>query len=242
MRPASVATDEAGEWLASFRRKGRAPRIIFPAIAVSATLVVLPRTIFTQCCAYETRIHRAAAARVLCAAAARLNIALPACPNAIAALGAVSGGVMKEFRAYGRGEEIADRYVHIVGLAAAVVGSAVLLSEAAQRTGALIFVSVAIYGVGLIFMIGASALYNHAGPSRRREWFRRLDHAAIFLMIAGTYTPFVLVRMGGPWGLGIAGFVWLAAIAGVVLKLLYPRRIEGISIALYLALGWVIVV
>jgi hemolysin III len=149
---------------------------------------------------------------------------------------------MKEFRAYGRGEAIADRYVHLVGLIAAVIGSAVLVSEAAQRTGALILVSVAIYGVGLIFMIGASALYNHAGPSRCKEWFRRLDHAAIFLMIAGTYTPFVLVRMGGPWGLGIAGFVWLAAIAGVVLKLLYPRRLEGISTALYLALGWVIAV
>jgi len=149
---------------------------------------------------------------------------------------------MKEFRVYGRGEAIADCCVHLVGLSAAVVGSVVLVSEAAQRTGALMVVSVAIYGIGLVCMISASALYNLAGPSRRKERFRRLDHAAIFLMIAGTYTPFVVVRMGGPWGLGIAGFVWLATIGGVALKLLYPRRIEGISIALYLALGWVIAV
>jgi hemolysin III len=101
-------------------------------------------------------------------------------------------------------------------------------------------VSVAVYGLGLLAMIGASALYNFAAASRRKEWFRRCDHAAIFLMIAGTYTPFALVRMGGAWGIGIAGFVWLVAVAGIALKFLYPRRLEGISILLYLALGWVI--
>jgi hemolysin III len=145
-------------------------------------------------------------------------------------------------RAYGRGEQIADRYVHLAGLAAALVGSIVLVAAAAERARALILVSVLVYGVGLVCMIGASALYNFAAPSRRKEWFRRLDHAAIFLMIAGTYTPFVLVRMGGAWGLGIAGFVWLAAITGIALKLLYPSRLEGISTGLYLALGWVIIV
>lgn len=145
-------------------------------------------------------------------------------------------------RTYGRGEQIADRYVHLAGLAAALIGSTVLLAEAAERARALMIVSVAVYGVGLVCMIGASALYNFAAPSRRKEWFRRLDHAAIFLMIAGTYTPFVLVSMGGAWGFGIAGFVWLAAIAGIALKLLYPGRLEGISTVLYLALGWVIIV
>ncbi len=145
-------------------------------------------------------------------------------------------------RAYGRGERIADRYVHLAGLVAGVVGSVVLVVAAAERARALMIVSVAVYGIGLVCMIGASALYNFAAPSRRKEWFRRLDHAAIFLMIAGTYTPFALVRMGGAWGLGIAGFVWLVAIAGIAIKLLHPSRIEGISTALYLALGWVIVV
>jgi hemolysin III len=145
-------------------------------------------------------------------------------------------------RAYGRGEQIADRYVHLAGLAAGLVGSTVLVAAAAERARALMIVSVAVYGIGLVCMIGASALYNLAAPSRRKEWFRRLDHAAIFLMIAGTYTPFALVRMGGAWGLGIAGFVWLVAITGIALKLLYPRRLEGISTAIYLALSWVIVV
>jgi hemolysin III len=145
-------------------------------------------------------------------------------------------------RAYGRGEQIADRYIHLAGLAAGLVGSIVLVAAAAERARLLMIVSVAVYGIGLVCMIGASALYNFAADSGRKEWFRRLDHAAIFLMIAGTYTPFVLVRMGGAWGFGIAGVVWLAAIAGIALKLLYPSRLEGISTALYLALGWVIVV
>jgi hemolysin III len=149
-------------------------------------------------------------------------------------------------RAYGRGEQIADRYIHLAGLAAALIGSIVLVATAAERARALIIVSVAVYGIGLVCMIGASALYNFShdfsDPSRRKEWFRRLDHAAIFLMIAGTYTPFVLVRMGGAWGFGIASVVWLGAITGITLKLLYPSRLEGISTGLYLALGWVIIV
>lgn len=145
-------------------------------------------------------------------------------------------------RAYGRGEQIADRWVHSAGFVAGLVGSVVLIVAAAERERALTIVSIVIYGVGLLGMIGASALYNIAAPSRRKEWFRQLDHAGIFLMIAGTYTPFALVRMGGGWGLGIAIFVWVAAVTGVALKLLYPRRFEGLSVVLYLALGWVILV
>ena len=132
---------------------------------------------------------------------------------------------------YRRGERIADRCVHYAGLVAGPVGAVVLVVAAAERERALTIVSVAIYGVGLLGMLGASALYNLAEPSRRKEWFRRLDHAAIFLMIAGSYTPFTLVRMGGGWGLGIAIFVWLVAVTGIALKLLYPRRLERLSIA-----------
>jgi hemolysin III len=143
---------------------------------------------------------------------------------------------------YRRGERIADRCVHYAGLVAGPVGAVVLIVAAAERERALTIVSVAIYGVGLLGMLGASALYNLAEPSRRKEWFRRLDHAAIFLMIAGSYTPFTLVRMGGGWGHGIAIFVWLVAVTGIALKLLYPHRIERLSILLYLALGWAILV
>jgi hemolysin III len=139
-----------------------------------------------------------------------------------------------------RAERIADRCVHYAGLVAGPVGTIVLVVAAAERERALTILSVAIYGIGLLGMLGASALYNLAEPPRRKEWFRRLDHAAIFLMIAGSYTPFTLVRMGGGWGHGIAIFVWLVAVMGIALKLLYPPRYERLSILLYLALGWVI--
>jgi hemolysin III len=145
-------------------------------------------------------------------------------------------------RPYHLREQIVDRCVHCAGLGAAAIGSAVLIAAAAERDSALMFASVVVYGFGLLAMIGASALYHSAAPSRRREWFRRLDHAAIFLMIAATYTPFALVRIGGGWGLGIAIFVWLAAVAGMALKLLCPQRLEGLSTGIYLGLGWVILI
>jgi hemolysin III len=141
---------------------------------------------------------------------------------------------------YRRGEQIADRCIHYAGLAASPVGAVVLVAAAAHRDNVLVIVSVAIYAVGLLAVIISSALYNLAAPSRRKEWLRRVDHAAIFLMIAGTYTPFALVRIGGTDGLNLLLFVWFVAVGGIALKLLYPRRFEGASTVLYLLLGWAI--
>ena len=91
-------------------------------------------------------------------------------------------------------------------------------------------------------MLGCSALYNLASDRPRKALWRRLDHAAIFVMIAGTYTPFAVVAIGGAWGTGLLVFVWTVAAAGVVLKLLDPGRFETLSIAAYLSLGWTIIV
>ena len=87
-------------------------------------------------------------------------------------------------------------------------------------------------------MLGCSAVYHVWRSCRRRDWLRRLDHAAIFVMIAGTYTPLVL-RLPQGWALGLTIGVWTAAVVGVVAKLFQPRRIEALSVALYLVLGWV---
>ena len=102
--------------------------------------------------------------------------------------------------------------------------------------------SLAVYGAGLLAMLGCSALYNTAGPGPLKALWRRLDHAAIFVMIAGTYTPFAAIAIGGAWGTGLLVFVWTVAAAGVVLKLLHPGRLETLSIAAYLLLGWTILV
>ena len=91
-------------------------------------------------------------------------------------------------------------------------------------------------------MLGCSAVYNIAAHNPRRAFWRRLDHAAIFVMIAGTYTPFAAIAIGGTWGTGLLVFVWTVALAGMVLKLLHPGWLETLSIAAYLLLGWTVLV
>jgi hemolysin III len=137
-----------------------------------------------------------------------------------------------------RGEWIADICVHAVGLAAGAIGASVMIVASALRHDFLVEIGVALYAAGLLAMLGCSTIYNGVRLSRRKELLRRLDHAAIFGMIAGTYTPLLLSKLGGAWGLGLLTFVWLVAIAGIIIKLLSPHRFSGLSIALYLALGW----
>ncbi len=105
-----------------------------------------------------------------------------------------------------------------------------------------VLVSLAVYGAGLLAMLGCSAVHNIAGHDPARAFWRRLDHAAIFMMIAGTYTPFAAIAIGGPLGLGLLVFVWTVALAGMALKLLHPGWLETLSIAAYLLLGWTVLV
>jgi hemolysin III len=96
------------------------------------------------------------------------------------------------------------------------------------------------YGLALVAMLGCALLYNTTRRARARAILRRFDHAAIFVMIAGTYTPFALIAIGGAWGWALIGVVWTGALAGVVLKLGWPHRFERASIAAYLLLGWAV--
>jgi len=133
-------------------------------------------------------------------------------------------------------ELAADRAVHLLGLSLGLPAAvAVVASAAGGGWGELL--SVALYAAGLLAMLGCSAAYHLRRTSPRRDWLRRLDHAAIFVMIAGTYTPLVL-RLPGGWAVGLTTGVWTAALAGVAAKLFQPRRIEALSVALYLVLGW----
>lgn len=130
-------------------------------------------------------------------------------------------------------ERWADAIIHALGLLFAVGAVTHLLRHA--NSFALI-----IYGCGLAGMLGASAAYNlWRGPAK--ELWRRVDHAMIYIMIAGSYTPFVVLRLHGSTAALLGGVVWTGALAGVLLKILYPRRFERVSIALYLALGWALV-
>jgi len=147
--------------------------------------------------------------------------------------------VRKVARLYSRHEHLADVIVHVLGILFAINASLWLLFNV---TGLSVVASVTVYCAGLLAMIGFSAAYNlmpHHRPSK--AWLRRLDHAAIFIMIAATYTPFAVNRLEPPYGPAILAAVWLLATFGVVLKILFPMRFERASIVLYLVMGWMIV-
>jgi hemolysin III len=147
----------------------------------------------------------------------------------------------RTLRRYYSVEIEADFAVHLLGMLAGAVGAAVLLGLVAQADAATLW-SVLAYSLGLMAMLSFSAAYHILRSSERREVLRRLDHAAIFVMIAGTYTPFTACVLDGTSAIWLTGSMWLAALAGVAVKLLYLRRFEWTSTAVYLALGWAVVV
>ena len=140
-----------------------------------------------------------------------------------------------------RGEVVADGIVHAVGLAAAVVGARGLIAAAVLHGTAV--AAVAVYAFALIAMLAVSAAYSLGSRLRFHEVLRRLDFAAIFIMIAGTYTPFTAGVLSGGWAIGLTTAVWAIAALGVVLKVvLVPRGRRGLTTLLYIAFGWIGVV
>jgi hemolysin III len=146
-------------------------------------------------------------------------------------------------RAQSRGELVADAVVHALGLASGVIGAIALVSLIAGNGNGLELAAILIYAAGLIAMLGCSAAYHVARAHPRRDLLQRFDHAAIFAMIAGTYTPFTILGLEGGWRIGMTVAVWALAGVGIAVKLFAPaRRSTRISTALYLALGWMGVV
>ena len=136
----------------------------------------------------------------------------------------------------------ADGVVHGVGLLAGLVGTITLGALVVLHGDWAAAFAMTAYAFGLLAMLVCSAAYNLARKSRRRALLRRFDHAAIFAMIAGTYTPFTTLRLEGGWATGLTSAVWGVALLGILLKLWKPHLVERASIPLYLALGWIIVV
>ena len=137
---------------------------------------------------------------------------------------------------YTRAELRSDAVVHLAGLGvvAVAVPLMVWLTAATRGDGAAV-AGVAVYGAALAAMIGASALYNMTRGSARAWLWRRLDHAAIYLKIAGTYTPFTLLTGQGA---ALTAGLWGAAVLGVAMKLVSPERFRWLALALYLGMGW----
>ncbi len=143
------------------------------------------------------------------------------------------------YRPYSAGELALDRAIHWLGIGAGAAGATVLLFVFLRDHGASRLAPIALYAACLMAMLICSAAYNLAAASQRREWLRRFDHAAIFLMIAGTYTPFTTLTLGGTWSILLTAGIWSVALAGAAAKLAFPRRLENASVALYLGLGWI---
>lgn len=120
-----------------------------------------------------------------------------------------------------------------------LAAAALLLAGAIGVLPAAIFVGLIVYSIGLVGMFAASAAYNLVSHVGVKEILRRLDHAAIFVMIAGSYTPFALV-VGGRTGHMLLAAVWAIAAVGVAIKLRYPRRFDKLSVLLYLSQGWIV--
>jgi hemolysin III len=121
---------------------------------------------------------------------------------------------------------------------ASCIGVAVLMAVALTRDSALLTLGLTLYGCALLAMLTISALYHTSGHPARWALLQRFDHAAIFVMIAGSYTPFALLKIGGLLGWSLLGLVWLAAAGGAAVKLLRPHHLEGRTVVACLLLGW----
>ena len=143
------------------------------------------------------------------------------------------------FPDYSHPERLTDAAVHGLGVVAALAGTVALLAAVIPSGGARAVVGAAVYAAGLLATFGASAAYNLTAAPGPKEIVRRCDHAAVFLMIAGTYTPFALAAVGDAAGAVPLAVMWALALAGAAGKLLLPRRFERASLLLYLGMGWI---
>jgi hemolysin III len=142
-------------------------------------------------------------------------------------------------RAQSSGEELANSLSHGFGLLLALASLPILVQFAAQRGGAADVVAASLFSATMILLYLVSALYHALPAGRAKQWFNRLDHAAIYLFIAGSYMPYLLGALRGAWGWTLFGIVWSAAALGVVAKLFNRLRHPLWSTGLYLAMGWV---
>jgi len=149
---------------------------------------------------------------------------------------------VSKHKPYSLAEEIAHALTHGVGAIAAIVGLVFMLVWAVSYGDTFHVVSAGIYGASLILLYLASTLY-HAFPwPRIKAFFQQMDHAAIYVLIAGTYTPFALVNLRGAWGWTLLAVVWSIALIGVIMEVAMKERKKWLSLSLYLGLGWMALV
>ena len=143
---------------------------------------------------------------------------------------------------YSPGEEIANSITHGIGIILAIVALGVLVIFAGRSGNVWHIVSVCVYGTTLILLYTASTLYHSIQHPRTKGILQTLDHSAIFLLIAGTYTPFTLISLRGPWGWSLFGVIWGLAVVGMLFQLLNLKHWRTASIIIYICMGWAVIV
>ncbi|HUQ20781.1 MAG TPA: hemolysin III family protein [Gemmatimonadaceae bacterium] len=151
------------------------------------------------------------------------------------------GILTSQRRAQSLGEEIANSITHGLGLVASLIALPILVLSPSTHRDSLQLIGVAVFAATLILLYSASTIYHATPPSPRKKFLRAIDHGAIYLLIAGTYTPFTLGALRGPVGWTILITIWALAILGIVAKSIYGFRYPRISTAFYLGMGWLIV-
>jgi len=141
-----------------------------------------------------------------------------------------------------RREELASALTHGVGAAAALAGGAVLITLAALHGNGWQLGAAIVFGISLLLLYLASTLYHSFRNPVVKGRLKVFDHCAIYLLIAGTYTPFTLIGLRGPWGWSLFAAIWSLALAGVVFKLFYTGRFKRLSTLVYVAMGWLVLV
>ena len=143
---------------------------------------------------------------------------------------------------YSKAEEIMNAVTHGIGIALSIAGLVILVVFAALYGDAWKVVASSIYGASMIVLYTASTLYHSFSKTKAAKKLNMFDHISIYYLIAGSYTPFMLVNLRGAWGWSIFGVIWACAITGTILKIIYGNNFRKISTIIYLAMGWMILI
>ena len=148
----------------------------------------------------------------------------------------------KDYRALTIGEEIFNSVTHGIGTLLSIAALVILTVFAVKKGNAWHVVSFSIFGTSLVLLYLSSTLYHSFTKEKIKNLFARFDHSAIFLLIAGTYTPFVLTTLRGPLGWTLFGIVWGLAVAGIIIRSIYLTRFRKLMVGIYVAMGWMFLI
>ncbi len=143
---------------------------------------------------------------------------------------------------YSASAERANALTHGLGAVLSVAALCMLVINASAIGGTYRIVSVSVFGASMVLLYSASTWYHSVRDPRWKHWLRIFDHASIYLLIAGTYTPFTLVGLGGGWGWSLFGVVWGMALCGVTLKIFFVNKLPALSVGVYIGMGWLAII